>query len=207
MSLRDEIENLRDVARRLDAAKFDFNMSALEKFADTLDAKATSHKPDTDFLKKLSAKFLRGDYDFSRRELKNLPFIIYGNEITSEGVRKIFSLLDLTDEEPAMQQVSYLSQPFNLNQFMTTRLKRISWNVISKNIPEAENLQTMTLTLRGERGGSCHGYIISQVQAIGVVAAPLSRPIISIPSRTLRLQATACLTSSSLILPTIIQNT
>lgn len=122
--------------------------------------------------------------------------------VTGDG-----ALLDLTDEEPAMQQVSYLSQPFNLNQFMTTRLKRISWNVINKNIPEAENQQTMTLTLRGERGGSCHGYIISQVQATGVVAAPLSRPIISIPSRTLRLQATACLTSSSLILPTIIQNT
>lgn len=116
--------------------------------------------------------------------------------VTTDG-----SLVNLSHELPATKNVSFLSHPFEIDP--TRQLKRISWNIFS--LPTESN-SSLVLTLRGERGASCHGYVISQVRANGVVAAPLSRPIIAPPSRTLRLQVEATISTGTLLLPTEIIN-
>lgn len=117
----------------------------------------------------------------------------YALAITAEG-----ALLDLATEESSPQQVSYLSHPFELDPLMSKRLKRIVWNFFSQTVPPA----SVTLTLRGERGSSCHGYIINKVTASGTIAAPLSRPLLAPPTRILRLQVSAAVPSGALLLPT-----
>ncbi|MBR5640230.1 MAG: hypothetical protein IKW83_10965 [Muribaculaceae bacterium] len=117
--------------------------------------------------------------------------------VTADG-----TLLDLSHELPAVKNVSFLSHPFVIDA--TKRPSRITWNLFTTmTTPSTANV---TLTLRGERGGSCHGYIINQVRASGVVAAPLSRPIIAPPTRTLRLQVEAAIRTGTILLPTIITN-
>jgi hypothetical protein len=113
--------------------------------------------------------------------------------VTAEG-----ALLDLATEESTSQQVNYLSHPFELDPLMLRRLKRIVWNFFSQTVPPA----SVTLTLRGERGSSCHGYIINKVRASGTIAAPLSRPLIAPPTRILHLQVSAAVPSGALLLPT-----
>ena len=113
--------------------------------------------------------------------------------VTAEG-----ALLDLATEESTSQQVNYLSHPFELDPLMSRRLKRIVWNFFSQTVPPT----SVTLTLRGERGSSCHGYIINKVRASGTIAAPLSRPLIAPPTRILRLQVSAAVPSGTLLLPT-----
>ena len=113
--------------------------------------------------------------------------------VTTEG-----ALLDLATEESTSQQVSYFSHPFEIDPLMLRRLKRIVWNFFSQTVPPA----SVTLTLRGERGSSCHGYIINNVRASGTIAAPLSRPLIAPPTRILRLQVSAAVPSGALLLPT-----
>lgn len=113
------------------------------------------------------------------------------------------TLVDLSCEVPAMKTVSFLSHPFAIDP--TKRLKRISWNMFAVPGEASEGASpSLVLTLRGERGASCHGYLISQVRASGIIAAPLSRPIIAPPTRTLRLQVHATAASGTLLLPTII---
>ena len=113
--------------------------------------------------------------------------------VTAEG-----ALLDLATEESTSQQVNYLSHPFELDPLMSRRLKRIVWNFFSQTVPPT----SVTLTLRGERGSSCHGYIINKVRASGTIAAPLSRPLLVPPTRILRLQVSAAVPSGTLLLPT-----
>ena len=93
MSLRDAIKNLREVARTLNAAKFDPKLDALKKFLDSI----TIDKPvdvPADVLNRLLEKFLRGEVDFTRRELRYLPFIIYKPEITDDGAKNILRRLN-----------------------------------------------------------------------------------------------------------------
>ena len=142
---------------------------------------------------------------------------LYSDPTNSLAVTADGALLDLSHELPSVKNVSFLSHPFEIDP--TKRLKRISWNIFTMhnaqstmhNAEEAQplntlnsTLNTLVLTLRGERGSSCHGYIISQVRATGVVAAPLSRPIVSPPTRTLRLQVEAAIYTGTLLQPTII---
>ena len=67
MSLHDSIDDLRGVAKRLDAATFNPDMNAIKNFVDKL---GTFDKPvevNPEDLKILLAKFLRGERDFSSR--------------------------------------------------------------------------------------------------------------------------------------------
>lgn len=95
MSLHDSIKELRNVAKHLDAAKFNPQINALEKFLDGVKF-GKPVKPLEDVLKMLLQKFRNGDENFSAREIKNLPFIIYEPEITSHDVKKILSKLDFS---------------------------------------------------------------------------------------------------------------
>ena len=98
MSLQEALDDLRGAAKRLDKATFNPDMNALKKFVDTLDGKALSVTPPEDVRQKALEKFLRGDNDFTRRERRALPFIIYEGAITLDGVKKIFRELDLDNK-------------------------------------------------------------------------------------------------------------
>ena len=93
MSLRDAVKDLRKVAKILDAATFEPQMNELEKFLNGIKIDAPA-LPPADFLKKLLEKFLRGDENFSSRELKTLPFIIFEPPITLSDTEKILSTLN-----------------------------------------------------------------------------------------------------------------
>jgi hypothetical protein len=116
--------------------------------------------------------------------------------VTSTG-----RLLDLTDEIPATVAVEYLSQPFETDPLMRQQPGRIIWNIFTP-IAATPAAFALTATLRGERGASCHGFIMSRLTATGLVAAPLSRPIVAPPARTLRLQVTATIPTATLLRPT-----
>ena len=81
MSLRDALKDLRNVARRLDAVTFNPQMNALEKFLNGIIIDKPA-EPPRDVLEELLRKFLRGERNFSAREVKSLPFIIHEPPIT-----------------------------------------------------------------------------------------------------------------------------
>ena len=94
MSLHDAIKGLYDAAKRLDAATFNPDMSALQKFVDSLDVKGLSATPPEDVRQKALEKFLHGSDDFTNRELRSLPFIIYESTITLDGAKRILRKLN-----------------------------------------------------------------------------------------------------------------
>lgn len=131
---------------------------------------------------------------------------LYSDAQHSLAVDGSGTLFNLSNEEAAMVAVSYQSQPLEVDALMRRQLRRITWNVFTTSSTSGLEPQgEVKLTLLGERGSSCHGFVISRVRAVGVIAAPLSRPIIAHPTRTLRLAITATLPTGTLILPTHIQ--
>lgn len=95
MSLRDEIKDLRNIARILDRTNFNFEMNALEKFLYGIKVDKPAEPPE-DILKPLLAKFLSGERNFSSRELRHLPFIIYEPKITDNHTVEILRELDFS---------------------------------------------------------------------------------------------------------------
>ena len=100
MSLRDEIKNLRIVAK-IFKTEFNPQMNELEKFLDGKKIDVPPPPPE-DVLKLLLAKFLRrkqyflSQEDFSSRELRSLPFIIYEPPIAPRDTLKILRLMDFS---------------------------------------------------------------------------------------------------------------
>ena len=93
MSLQDAVKDLRRVAKTLDAAKFNPQMNELENFLDGIKVDKPA-EPPRDVLEELLRKFLRNEYNFSTRELRDVPFIIYEPRITSRDTAKILRLID-----------------------------------------------------------------------------------------------------------------
>ena len=96
MSLHDAIKELHAAAKPLNAATFNPDMSALQKFVDGLDVKGLSATPPEDVRQKALEKFLRGSDDFTNRELRALPFIIYETTVTLDGAKKILRKLNFS---------------------------------------------------------------------------------------------------------------
>ena len=93
MSLREAIKDLRNVARTLNKANFNFEMNALESFLDGIKVDKPA-KPPEDILKPLLNKYLRGERNFSAREVRALPFIIHEPPITLNQTIEILRKLD-----------------------------------------------------------------------------------------------------------------
>lgn len=106
LDLRGSIRNLKIIAKTLDAASFNFNLDAVKNFADKLDDKAIEPRPPID-LEQLLEKFLRGDKDFSRQDLKNLPHIIYHPKLTLNHAQEIWNTLDI-DNKRQLSGVIYV---------------------------------------------------------------------------------------------------
>ena len=94
MSLHNAIDDLKAAAKRLDKATFNPDMRALQNFVDKLDGKGLSATPPEDIRQRVLEKFLRGDYDFTRRERRALPFIIYEGAITVDGAERLLRQLN-----------------------------------------------------------------------------------------------------------------
>lgn len=126
---------------------------------------------------------------------------LYSDSRHALAVDSSGALLDLSDEQSAAAvEVAYLSHPIIIDVLMRTKPRRITWNLFTW--PNGSG--NVTLMLRGERGSSCHGYIINKVTASGIFAAPLSRPIIMPPTRSARFHLTGTLPTGTLLLPSIL---
>lgn len=97
------------------------------------------------------------------------------------------------EENVPSQEVYYLSHPFQLPDTP----QQVQWNFMGDHAK-------LTFSLRGERGSSCHGYLINSIHATGTIAAPLCVPLVVQPSRTLRMEIKGTMPSSSLLRPTCI---
>lgn len=104
MSLRDSIKDLRNAARRLDAAEFTPSMNALEKFLSGIKVDKPATPPE-DILEKLLAKYLRGE-NLDSKDRRNLPFIIYEDEITFNHTKDILNKLDFSKTSHLRRMVS-----------------------------------------------------------------------------------------------------
>lgn len=95
INLRDSIRDLRNVSKILDAVKFNFEMNALATFVDGIPVDKPAQPPE-DVLKSLLAKFLRGYRDFSSREIRALPHIIYDPALNVANVKEILRMMDFS---------------------------------------------------------------------------------------------------------------
>ena len=95
MSLPDAVRDLKKVTKTLDAAKFNFEPIALKNFLDGIKIEKPAMPPENT-LKKLLEKFLRGEENFSAREIRDLPFIIHEPEITSSDTIEILQKMNFS---------------------------------------------------------------------------------------------------------------
>lgn len=119
MSLRDSIKDLRNAARRLDTANFNPQMNALEKFLNGIKVDKPALPPE-DVLKKLLTKYLLGE-NLDSKDRRNLPFIIYEQEITFKHVEEILSELDFNRTSHLRRMVSV----YLLNYDDSNKTKRL----------------------------------------------------------------------------------
>lgn len=132
MSLHESIDDLRGVAKRLEAATFAPDMNALKIFVDELGTFGKPVEVNPEDLKILAAKFLRGERNFSRRELKNLPYIIYDDAINFDGAKEILRLMDFTSSSLSASHLRRVVSVYltNYDDSNKTELLRRTLNVL-----------------------------------------------------------------------------
>lgn len=114
---------------------------------------------------------------------------LYGDAGHAFGVERGGRLLDLDHEDDtSAQTVEYLSHPFVLEGKPTELL----WDIEGVVSPA-------TLELLGERGHSCHGFLINRLTLRGTVAAPIRVRLVPQPARTARLRIAGTMPSRSLL--------
>lgn len=114
---------------------------------------------------------------YSRRTLEATA--LYDDVSHSIAVTAQGRLYDLSREEPCVLPVEYRSHPIILASHSYVRPVYVSWCVISDE-------SHLMLSLCGERGMSCHGFMVGSIGVEGIIGAPLSMPVVSPPCRTLR---------------------
>lgn len=125
-------------------------------------------------------------------------------QLWTDGIRSLAvmpggEVLDLQQEQPAESvTVEWLSDPIELSPAMKAAPTRLQWNLCGTGLD-------VTLTLRAERGTSCHGFIVSQVHVQGTLGAPLALRLVPQPLRTVRLHLTGTMPSGTLLLPAHLQ--
>ncbi len=104
---------------------------------------------------------------------------LYDDVTHSLAVTASGAVLDLASETPRLQPLEYQSHPLLLDHRMLAVPRGVSWCVIS-------DQASLQLSLHGERGTSCHGFLVSRLNVDGSVQAPLSLPLLSPPCRSVR---------------------
>ncbi|MBQ4007398.1 MAG: hypothetical protein II603_02565, partial [Muribaculaceae bacterium] len=91
--------------------------------------------------------------------------------------------------------ISYRSHPIVLDHLMRTTITAIVWNIFS-------DQARLSLSMHGERGTSCHGFLVNSIRVQGYINAPLCIPVVAPPLRTMRLTVQGTVKSGTLVLPT-----
>ena len=121
---------------------------------------------------------------------------IWSRDTTALAINAQGEVLDITRETPLDNcPILYRSHPIVLDHLMHTAVTAVVWNIFS---PEAQ----LSLSMHGERGSSCHGFLVNSIRVQGTVNAPLRIPVITQPLRTLRLSVQGTVKSGTLLLPT-----
>ena len=164
MSLRDSIKDLRNAARRLDNANFNPQLNALEKFLDGIKVDKPA-EPPRDVLEELLWKFRNGAEDFSAREIRALPFIIYESEITSHETSRILRKLDFSKTSHLRRVVSvYLSNYDDSNK--TERLRQALNSVRNVDSASLKKIFAARENLFGDRRFMNMAKIFEQKQSV-----------------------------------------
>ena len=97
-------------------------------------------------------------------------------------------ILDLTDEQQAMMEVELLTQP----EVCRKPPRQAVWQIYGDDVH-------LRLDLLGERGLSCHGFLVNRMTVNGRIAAPLVVPLFPPPLRTVRRHITGTAASGTII--------
>ena len=100
------------------------------------------------------------------------------------------TILDLSTEQPAVFDVEWLSDSHPCAQPPS----EVVWHVYGDQL-------RLRLVLLGERGVSCHGFIVSELNVEGRLGAPLRTPVFAPPLRSLRHHITGQASTGTLIIP------
>lgn len=126
---------------------------------------------------------------------------IWSRDSTALAIDAQGQVLDITREIPLDNcPILYHSHPIVLDHLMQTAVTAIVWNIFTQ---QAQ----LSLSMHGERGTSCHGFLVNSIKVQGAVNAPLRIPVITQPLRTLRLTVQGTVKSGTLLLPTHIHTT
>ncbi len=95
---------------------------------------------------------------------------------------------DLADETAAMMEVELLTAA----EECRVPLRRIEWQVYGDDVH-------LRLDVLGERGMSCHGFIVNRMTVTGRVAAPIVVPVFAPPLRIMRRHITGSAATGTVI--------
>lgn len=103
-------------------------------------------------------------------------------------------VLDLTREQDVDEQTVL----WRMHPVVSDAPHEVVWLVMGNG--------TLSLEVRGERGVSCHGFIVGRLQVRGVLNAPLRQRLLPQPLRTIRLQVSGTCHSGMSLLPAYIMH-
>ena len=111
----------------------------------------------------------------------------HGLAVTAMG-----QVLDLCREQAvSVQTFGWQSQPY-----VCDAPQEVVWQVMGSG--------TFSLEVRGERGISCHGFVVGRLRVSGEVNAPLRQRLVPQPLRTVRLMVGGTCNSGTLLLPVVL---
>ena len=123
---------------------------------------------------------------------------LYGHGARALAVTASGQTCDLGNEQPASSQpVDYLSHPIVAGNSMCITPKWVTWNVTGRDLD-------LKLCIYGERGTSCHGFVVNSLHVKGNVGAPVKVPLAAQPLRALRLAVSGTAPSGTLLGPVVI---
>lgn len=124
---------------------------------------------------------------------------LYGYDGRALAVTAGGEVLDFGNEtEAASVSVCYRSHPIELNSGFPVRSSLAMWRLMSQHA-------SVRLAVNGERGASCHGFVVGAVSASGSIDAPITVRLLSPPLRTVRLALSGTLPSGAMLLPVTLQ--
>ena len=121
---------------------------------------------------------------------------LWSRDTTALAIDAQGQVFDITQETPRDNcPIIYRSHPIALDHLMRTTVTAIVWNIFS-------DQAQLSLSMHGERGTSCHGFLVNSIRVQGNINAPLCIPVVAPPLRTMRLTIQGTVKSGTLLLPT-----
>ena len=125
------------------------------------------------------------------------PSQLWADGVHALAVMPIGAVLNLRQEQDTGSSVEmhWLSHPMQLSAAMTAAPTRVQWNLQGSDLD-------VRLAVRGERGSSCHGFIVSRVHVQGFLGAPVAVRMVPQPLRSLCFEVQGTVPAGTLLLPT-----